>query len=132
AHGRMLPLIAFRDLVANKIPQQFPDLRFGFIEAAASWLPYLLHALRRSQRLRGPAADGFGPDFFRENRLFIACEADEDIPYLARYIGEDNLLIGSDYGHNDPSEEREHVGIMLAREDMPPGLTDKILGENAR
>jgi predicted TIM-barrel fold metal-dependent hydrolase len=35
AHNRVLPVVAFRDLVANRIPEQFPRLRFGFIEAAA-------------------------------------------------------------------------------------------------
>ena len=34
-HLRMLPLIAFRDLVANRIPEKFPGLRFGFVEAGA-------------------------------------------------------------------------------------------------
>ena len=41
AHNRVLPVVAFRDLVANRIPEQFPKLRFGFIEAAASWVPYI-------------------------------------------------------------------------------------------
>jgi hypothetical protein len=40
-----------------------------------------------------------------EYRLYVACEADEDIPYIAKYTGEDHILIGSDYGHNDPSNE---------------------------
>lgn len=51
-HNRILPLIAFRDLVANKIPERFPDLRFGFIEASAGWIPFLIHALRRLLRER--------------------------------------------------------------------------------
>ena len=50
AHNRVLPVVAFRDLVANRIPEQFPRLRFGFIEAAASWVPYIFHVLRRSVR----------------------------------------------------------------------------------
>jgi len=35
-----------------------------------------------------------------------ACEADEDIPYLGEFIGDDPLMIGSDYGYNDPAEEK--------------------------
>jgi predicted TIM-barrel fold metal-dependent hydrolase len=134
AHGRMLPLIAFRDLIANGIPQQFPGLRFGFVEAAASWVPYLLHALKRSRKIAQsiPKDGEMGMDIFRDNRIYVACEADEDIPYLLRYIGPDNLMIGSDYGHNDPSEEREHVATIRARQDVPPGFADKLLGGNAR
>ena len=53
-------------------------------------------------------------DMFREYRIFVACEADEDVSYIAQYTGEDHLLIGSDYGHQDPSEERQLVAAMRA------------------
>jgi len=128
-HIRMQPLIAFRDIVANRIPEQFPRLRFGFVEAGASWVPYVLHAVKRLLK-DDPAR--YGPDLFERYRLYIACEADEDIPYLTQIIGEDHLLIGSDYGHNDPSEEPELVKVMRAREDVPSGVTDKIFGANAQ
>jgi predicted TIM-barrel fold metal-dependent hydrolase len=39
AHGRALPLFAFRDLVHNGIPELFPKLRFGFVEASAGCWP---------------------------------------------------------------------------------------------
>ena len=51
AHIRLLPLIAFHDLIANKVPERYPNLRFGFIEAAASWVPFLLHFLNRRNRV---------------------------------------------------------------------------------
>ena len=47
AHGRALPIFAFRDLVANRIPEKFPGLRFGFIEASAGWAPFMIALLRR-------------------------------------------------------------------------------------
>jgi predicted TIM-barrel fold metal-dependent hydrolase len=128
--SRVLPLAAFRDLVANKIPEMFPKLRFGFIEASAGWVPFLVHILKRLLRERWKHASS--PDLFRDYRLFVACEADEDVAYLARYTGDDNLIIGSDYGHNDPSEERHLVAAMRAREDIPRPLTEKILCDNAR
>jgi predicted TIM-barrel fold metal-dependent hydrolase len=130
AHNRVLPVVAFRDLVANRIPEQFPKLRFGFIEAAASWVPYIWHVLRRSVR---PDFKTKNPqDLFHEYRFWIACEADEELPHLLRYIGEDHIVIGSDYGHNDPSKEPEFVKNMRAREDVAPNVTEKILSDNAR
>ena len=126
-HIRMQPLIAFRDLIHNQIPAQFPSLRFGFVEAGASWVPYVLHALKRLFRTDWSE---WGPELFAANRLYVACEADEDIAYLTRFIGEDHLMIGSDYGHNDPSEERELVMTLRAREDISSDLIDKILCEN--
>jgi uncharacterized protein len=130
AHNRILPVVAFRDLVANRIPEMFPNLRFGFIEAAASWVPYIWHVLRRSSR---PDFKNKNPqDLFREYRFWIACEADEELPHLLGYIGEDHIVIGSDYGHNDPSKEPEFVKNMRAREDVAPAVIEKILCDNPR
>lgn len=129
-HIRMLPLIAFRDLVANRIPEQFPKLRFGFIEAGASWVPYLIHSLRRS--IKDRADDFWGPKLFEEYRMFVACEVGEDVNYLKECIGEDHLIIGSDYGHTDPSTEPELVASMRSQRGVDQALTDKILSDNAR
>lgn len=129
-HSRIQPLMAFRDLVANKIPEQFPKLKFGFIEASAGWVPFLLHILKRLFKEKWKFSSD--RDMFREYRIFVACEADEDVNYIARFTGEDQLLIGSDYGHQDPSEERQLVAAMRAREDIPRELTDKILFDNPK
>ena len=126
------PLHAFRDLVLNQIPDLFPKLRFGFLEAAASWVPYLLHKLRRDNTKRWKSSWKSGADLFADCRMFVACEADEDINYLAGHIGEDHLVTGSDYGHNDPAEQAHLVTQMRAREDVPPSLTEKILCKNPR
>ena len=129
-HNRVLPVVVFRDLVANRIPEQFPKLRFGFIEAAASWVPYIFHVLRRS--VRSDLKNSNPQDLFRDYRFWVACEADEELPRLLSYIGADHLVIGSDYGHNDPSKEPEFVKNMRAREDVEPGTIEKILCENPR
>jgi len=130
AHIRLLPLIAFHDIVHTRLPERFPDLRFGFIEATASWVPFLLHFFRRKSKRDNIDRDRLGPRLFQEYRLFVACEADEDIPYLVNHIGEDNLLIGSDYGHHDQSAEPELVSLVRARQDIAPAIVDKILSAN--
>jgi predicted TIM-barrel fold metal-dependent hydrolase len=129
-HTRVMPLLGFRDLVANRIPEKFPDLRFGFIEAAAGWAPFLLHILRRLLKDRWQHATS--PGLFRDYRLYFACEADEDIPYIAKYTGADHLLIGSDYPHSDPSREDRFVNVLNAREDLSPELRRKIMHDNPR
>jgi predicted TIM-barrel fold metal-dependent hydrolase len=129
-HTRVMPLLAFRDIIANKIPEKFPSLRFGFIEAAAGWVPFLIHIVKRLQKDKFPFDSSV--EMFREYRLFVACEADEDIPYIARYTGEEHLLIGSDYPHSDPSREDQFVNAISVREDISPTLRNKILRENPR
>jgi uncharacterized protein len=129
-HSRVQPLFAFRDLIANKIPEQFPRLKFGFIEASAGWVPFMMHIIKRLFREKWKFSSD--QDMFSEYRIFVACEADEDVSYIAQYTGEDHLLIGSDYGHQDPSEERQLVAAMRAREDIPRALTDKIFFDNPK
>jgi predicted TIM-barrel fold metal-dependent hydrolase len=49
---------------------------------------------------------------------------------LAAFIGEDNLLIGSDYGHNDPAEEKALVDTMRSRADLSSSFLEKIFTGN--
>jgi uncharacterized protein len=128
-HSRMLPLMAFRDILANRVPERFPNLKWGFIESGASWVPYLIHQLRRSTNVM-QGRDG--PALFRDNNLWIACEADEDLSMLLQYIDEDHVFIGSDYGHQDQSFEDNMTRKMRARSDVPTSVIEKILCTNAR
>jgi predicted TIM-barrel fold metal-dependent hydrolase len=130
SHSAVLPLFAFNDIVNNKIPEMFPRLKFGFIESYGSWVPYLLHSFKR--QFRGEWKYASSANLFRDYRLYVACETEENLPQLTDCIGEDNLLIGSDYGHNDPSKEPEFVKNMRGREDVKPEIIEKILCENPR
>ncbi len=139
--NRSLPVFAFRDIVAHALPKRFPGLRFGFIEAASSWVPHVLHHLRRSRSLPidvGSYCPGvadmweWGPELFRDFNLYVACEVDEDIPYLLKFTGEDNMIIGTDYGHQDQSRETGVVALLRSREDVPPAVAEKILDTNPR
>ena len=137
-HVRSLPLFAFRDLVAHKIPERFPQLRFGFIEASASWVPYVLHHLKRSSGAKlnsGGDADAaleWGPKLFSDYRLYVTAEADEDLAYLLTHTGEDNMIMGSDYGHQDQSKEDGMVGVMRRKKSIAPAVIEKILCDNPR
>jgi predicted TIM-barrel fold metal-dependent hydrolase len=128
--SRVLPLMAFRDLVANRVPERFANLRWGFLEATASWVPFLLHYMKRE--FRRQARGSWGPELFEQYQLYVACESDEDIAYLAQYTGEDHIVTGSDYGHTDQSAEFALVHDLRTREDVPPRLIEKILCDNAR
>lgn len=119
---------AFHELAFNEVPRQFPTLRFGFVETGAMWVPYILHHLLRRPEMKIKT----GPEFMRENRLYVACEADEDIPYILNATGEDNLVIGTDYGHADPHMDINAVQRLRSRPDIEPWVINKILDDNAR
>lgn len=57
---------------------------------------------------------------------------DDDLPYVLQYAGEDNLVIGSDYGHADTSSELEPLRHLKQEGKVPPRVVDKILDDNAR
>ncbi|HZT08082.1 MAG TPA: amidohydrolase family protein [Chloroflexota bacterium] len=112
---RGFPLMAsFIGLITAGIPDLFPRLRFGFIEAGASWIPYCLSQLgmqRRSQALHERAQTfELKQDLFRANRLFVAIDPVDDIEYLVRLDAEDNLMIGTDYCHGDISANLQALG----------------------
>ena len=135
-HGRLPPLVAFRNLVANKIPELFPGVRWGFIETGASWIPFVLHQLKGVRR---ESPDFWGPKLFDQYNMWISYEVAEDLPYLVKYIGEDHIITGSDYGHHsregmagDPSAQLHMVTELRAHEGYPSRLVDKLLSDNPK
>ena len=65
-------------------------------------MPYICHDLKtRLKRMFDQNIDE--QEVLRSNRVFVACQTDDDLPYVLKYSGEDQLVIGSDYGHADTS-----------------------------
>jgi len=69
-------------------------------------------------------------DLFREFRIFIACETSENLPVIVDCIGEDNLVIGSDYGHNDPFEQRNLLPTLKSLTNISERVVDKMVRDN--
>ena len=123
-------IIAFHQILSSKLPERFPRLRFGFIELSAQWAPYALHDYVRRGARRSLQLDP--RTLMAENRMYVACQTDDDIPYVLRYAGDDNLVAGTDYGHADTSSELRALQIMRGREDTSAAAMDKILDANPR
>lgn len=123
-------VVAFNALMMSDIPTRYPSLRFGFLEGGSMWLPFVLNKADRF-------ADTYGlkrttESALAENRLYVTCEAHEDLPTILKWAGEDNLVIGTDYGHADTSTELEAHKLIMARTDLPDGAAARMAGENAR
>lgn len=61
----------------------------------------------------------------------MTCEIEEDLPYLLKHLGENGLMLSSDYPHGDPSADESYVAKLEARDDIPEGVKGKLLGDNA-
>ena len=137
-HVRSLPLFAFRDLVAPKIPET-PSGTADWLHRGVGLLGTLRAAppptiqRRKTQRWRrrgcghGVGTEGFSCQY----RLYIAAEADEDLAYLLTHIGEDNMIMGSDYGPQIDQRGWDG-GCDAAKEKHSAAVIEKILCDNPR
>ncbi len=120
---------AFHSLVFDGIPEMFPKLRLAFVEVSAQWVPYAIHDLARRFERRGKRLK---KDLLRESRIYVACQTDDDLPYVLRYAGDGNIVIGSDYGHADTSSELEALRKLKQQGEINANAINKILDDNPR
>src|SRR5262249_6171690 len=123
--GRLVPRLDFPG-----DPGKVSKTKFAFIEVSSQWVPYAIHDFARRFERGGKKVDK--QDVLRKNRIYVACQTDDDLPYVLKYSGEDQLVIGTDYGHNDTSSEV--LALRKLKEDgtVPPEIVNKILDDNAR
>jgi predicted TIM-barrel fold metal-dependent hydrolase len=106
---RVPVVAACHTLLTSDLHDLFPDLRWGFIEASAQWAPWIV---REAQTRHD---DKLPEKVLKEWNIFITCQTDDDVPYLVQDQGEDFLLIGTDYGHFDPSSEIDAITVLQER-----------------
>ena len=121
---------SFHSLIFNKVPERFPQTKWAFIEVSSQWIPYAIHDYARRLERSGAKVDK--SDVLRRNRIWVACQTDDDLSYVLKYAGDSRLVIGTDYGHNDTSSEI--LALRKLREDgaVPPQVVKKILDDNAK
>jgi len=120
---------AFHAWAMNGMPDRFPQLRFGVVECTASWLPYVVNDWKRRFHTFGKPVGEYP---MRDYRMYVDLQSDDDIAYLVQQCGEDNLMIGTDYGHNDNSSEIEALRRVQERGDIDPRIINKILSDNPK
>lgn len=126
---RLPTVAACMFLIMGDVPKRFPKLRWGFIEASSQWIPWIhREAARRFER------DGreLPESLFEASNIFVTCQIDEDLPWILKYAGENCLMIGTDYGHNDPSADVDAMGYMRDRDDIGAEVKEKILWHNPK
>ena len=121
---------AFHHLLWTRTPEKFPKVRWGFIELSAQWVPYALNdlELRYKMFLR----EEMRGSMLKDNNIWVACQTTDDLDQILPYSGEDNLVVGTDYGHHDTSTEIEALRRLKIDGKVPAQICDKILGDNAK
>jgi predicted TIM-barrel fold metal-dependent hydrolase len=127
---------AFYAVHGTRLPAEFPGLRWAFVEAGASWLPFAIQEASR--------ADGWGgyrvnrdwhqvaASILAESNFFVTCQIDDDLGYLRGLVGTSNLVYGTDYSHMDLGSDPYGLQIIAGRSDLEPAEAAGIVDTNAR
>ncbi len=125
-----IPVIgACHSVMMSEVPSLFPRLRFRWAEAAAQWVPYVVKDLKRRWGAIGKPLPENPLQAFRQ---FVSCQTDDDVDYVLKYAGEDNITIGTDYGHNDQSTEVEALRNLREMGTITDAQYEKITYHNPK
>jgi len=123
-------------LVLGGVFEKFPNLKVVFFECSAEWILYWMHRMDDDWEWAKdfPQISGHmkrAPSEYIKRNCYVTCEADEgDLARPIAELGEDHILMASDYPHFD-SEYPHTVSTIRARKDLNDRQKAKILGENA-
>jgi predicted TIM-barrel fold metal-dependent hydrolase len=121
------PVIAsFESILREQVPDRFPDLGFAFIETSAQWVPYVMGEARIRLARKGAA----GRNLIDGKKVYITTQRTDDLAWLLGEIGDDNIIVGTDYGHRDTATEVEAIMRMANDGSVPKESTKKILETN--
>ncbi|MHB1582738.1 MAG: amidohydrolase family protein [Acidimicrobiales bacterium] len=116
-------------LVAHKLFERFPRLRFAYVENGADWVPPLLHTLAMLHG-QNPGMFATHPvDQFVEH-CWVAPFVEDSVDELARYLPAERILFGSDWPHAEGLPEP--LDFLEKVAGFGPEDRRRIMGENAR
>ncbi|OLD37449.1 MAG: hypothetical protein AUI57_10915 [Candidatus Rokubacteria bacterium 13_1_40CM_2_68_8] len=128
-------MIQLTGMIFEGVPEKYPSLRIGFMEAGCSWLPFWMDRMDEEwakRAVEAPLCRKKPSDYLRSGQLFFAAEGDEkSVPEVVRRLGNDIIFYASDVPHWDhdfPGNIRE----LATREDLSVESKRKILHANTR
>ena len=83
--------------------------------------------MRLARKGRRLADDAMG-----ENRMYVTTQLSDDIPAIIDAVGDDNLIIGTDYGHNDTATDILALQRLGNENGINQASVDKILEDNPK
>ncbi len=133
-------MLQLTDMIWEGVFDAFPKLRVAFLEAGASWVPFLMDRLdteydsifgtdARARLKRRPS------EYFRDTENFwVTAElAEPGLKYTIDAIGPDRIMYASDFPHEPTEAElKGAVPEFLGRDDISDEAKAGILGRNAR
>lgn len=132
-------MIQVTSIVMSGVLDRFPTLRVGFLEAGASWVPFLMHRMDRSYEGRKHPEYIGGVSrppstYLKGGNVYFSAEPTEDLlPLVTQMIGTNTLLFTSDFPHEaNLAHCRAEIDAVLRRADLSGELKAQLLAGNAR
>lgn len=129
-------MIQLTGMIFEGVPEKYPRLRIGFMEAGCSWVPFWMDRMDEEWEKRGavetPLCRKKPSEYLRSGQLYFAAEGDEkSVPEVVRRLGNDRIFYASDVPHWD-HDYPEGLHVMATRDDLSMETRRKILNDNAR
>ena len=125
-------MLAVGSFCAGGVLERFPNLRVAFLEGNCSWLPWVLYRLDERWEMRKAYCNeplSLRPSDYFLRQCFISVDVEEAlVTDVIRRIGDDNVVISTDYPHAD-SHWPNAVNHFMAV-DMSSASRKKILWDN--
>jgi predicted TIM-barrel fold metal-dependent hydrolase len=127
-------LEALIDWIYAGVPVRFPRLRIALSEGGVSWVPMAIERLRRAYTHdvghSWPAGAPVPEELVRRN--FSFCSIEDPSAFRALdIIGEDNVMVETDYPHFDSTWPRCQEMVRGQLQSLAPAVTRKVCYENA-
>lgn len=124
------------DWIFAKVPLRFPKLKIALSEAGVSWVPTIIERLNKSYRqieglgVRWAPSDPTPTDLLHRNFWFTSIE-DPSAFRVLDIIGEERVMLESDYPHPDTSWPDTQVVARTGLSHLEPETIKKLCYENA-
>jgi predicted TIM-barrel fold metal-dependent hydrolase len=137
-------------MLSYGIFDRFPNLRVGFLEGGATWVPFFMDRLDRSyphhlqvdidgEFLTSSQPDVMASEYFRRHvkagRIFVGFDGDDHgLGYAVREAGNESFVFATDFPHEsfDAKSCRIEIQHIRSREDLTAADKEAVLGKNAQ
>ena len=127
-------MLAVGSFCGGGVLERFPGLRVAFLEGNCSWLPWALYRLDERWEMRKDLCDtplSLNPSEYFLRQCYIAADVEEDlVADVVRRLGDDNIVISTDYPHAD-SRWPEAVDSFLRIDELGDSSRRKIFWDNS-
>ncbi len=123
------------DWIYSKVPVRHPALKIVLSEAGLSWVPMVIERLRRAHRIVAASevwtSDDPDPVELLHRNFWFASLEDPAGFRMLDLIGEDHVLVETDFPHMDSTWPGCQAMIRSELSDLPPATIAKVCYENA-